>query len=195
MQFKTIFLTLIATLSLCSLSAQTEKGTFAVGLNVSPKIMIYRDKDNNRIEHHWELQGGYFLMRNWLFGSELSYTRFRSKNDGEIEHEADTYRFGAFTRKYFDIRKTKWKPFVGLNAGYAYRNENQQSPIAGEFSFKNGGYYVNAEYGLAYFIKDRTSIHISNHALLDIHGDRSNISISLLKIGLTHNLNNKTSRE
>ncbi|MCU0346844.1 MAG: porin family protein [Saprospiraceae bacterium] len=184
MHLKIRLLLPLVAFALAGLSAQTEKGTYSVGLNYSPKIMIYQNSDNNRIEQHWELQGGNFIKRNWLLGAELSHTRFRSRYNGEIDHSTDTYRIGAFTRRYFDIKKTKWKPFIGMNAGFAYRNGKQQNPIAGEISFNKSGFYVNAEYGLAYFIKDRTSIHISNYVLYDV-GD---ISISLLKFGITHNL-------
>jgi Outer membrane protein beta-barrel domain len=178
-------------LSLSYVHAQTEKSTFTVGLNASPKIIAHRDKDNNRMEFHWELQGGYFVKRNWLLGGELSYTRFRVKSNGEINHESDTYRLGVFTRKYFDIGKTKWKPFVGLSGGYAYKSKNELSPILGEIDFKKGGLYANAEVGIAYFIKNQTSLHISNYLLYDFLGDKSNYSISLLKIGVTHNFGQK----
>ena len=120
----------------------------------------------------------------------LTY-RFRGKSNGEINHESNTYRLGAYMRKYFDIGKTKWKPFVGLSGGYAYKNNNEQSPIVGENDFKKGGFYANAEVGIAYFIKNRTSLHISNYALYDFLGDKSNISISLLKFGITHNFGQK----
>ncbi len=183
---KILFALPLMALQLSGLHAQTEKGTFIVGLNASPKILNHMDKDNNRMEFHWELQGGNFVKKKWLLGGELSYTRFRSKSEGVINHESDTYRFGAFTKKYFDIGKTKWKPFVGLSGGYAYKSKNEDNPIYGENDFKKGGLYANAEIGVAYFIKNRTSLHISNYMLYDFMGDKSNVSIALLKFGITH---------
>jgi hypothetical protein len=170
-----------------------------VGLNVSPKIIYHINKDNNRIEYHWELQSGYFLSRNWLLGPELSYTRVRDKNNGEIGNYWNTYRIGLFTRKYFDIGQTKWKPLVGISGGYALRQIKTQNPFSGSTNFAKGGMmYVNAEVGMAYFIGNKTSFHVSSYVLSDFSGNQlrlGNISISLLKLGISHNLAGKNRKE
>jgi Outer membrane protein beta-barrel domain len=195
MLYKSTFSLLIGTLFFCTLNAQTEKGTFSIGGNISPKILAHKDKDNNRIEYHGELQGGYFVTRNWLLGSEISMTRFRVKTNGEINLETNTYRVGAFTRKYFDIGQTKWKPFVGISGGYAFKQSKEQNPVFGSNNFDKGGLYVNGEIGIAYFIGNKTSIHVSNYMLYDFLGDKSNASLSLLKLGVTHNFDGKNKNE
>jgi len=56
--------------------------------------------------------------------------------------------------------------------------------------------YVNAEIGMAYFIGNKTSFHVSSYVLSDFLGNQiGNISISLLKLGISHNLAGKNRKE
>lgn len=175
-----------------SINAQTEKGSISIGLNVSPKVIGYIDKDNNRMELNGEIQAGYFMRRNLLAGVETSYNRFRVKSAGEIDWKTNTFRFNVFARKYFDIKETKWKPFIGLSAGYGTKNSKSTSSINEEFVANGPNFQLDA--GLAYFLNKNTSIHLAAYGQMDYFGGTRDHITYGLKVGFTHNFKIKKNK-
>lgn len=98
---------------------------------------------------------GYFIRDNWEVGGEL---------DMSLSDNTEAYQFGAFTEYNFPT-STKWVPYVGAAAQYAYSDIFNQDGDA--FNFQVAG-------GVKYFIHPQVAISAEvnyNIATEDVYVD------------------------
>lgn len=157
-----ILLTLpLVALYFIGLDAQTEKGTFSIGLNTGPGLHYSANTGHKNLLLNGSLRAGYFAKNNFMIGAEYGLSHFKFTYNGEESASSNGFHTGLFARKYYDLKNPKWKPFIEVGAGFNHGESSYQSINATQVNIRKNTGYARAEIGMAYFINKNTSLNLS----------------------------------
>lgn len=175
---------LVALLFSIVLTAQTEKGTFAIsgktGLGFSSTTLKYENSGNTTdgpktSSYNISPSFGYFIIDNLSLGLDFNYKTVTTKqkiltlnpdgNSGMIVDEKITQNTLSIvpTATYF-FSKGKTRPYI--NAGIGYGNNKQKNSYSASsaevsnYSISSDGLVWGAGTGLAYFISKTVSFDL-----------------------------------
>lgn len=158
---KTLLSLLIAACFIIALNAQTEKGTFSIGLNTGPGLRYSANTGYKGLLLNGDLRAGYFLKNNLLIGGEFGMSRLKLTQNGEIYASSTGFNSGLFARKYFDLKNPKWKPFIEVGLGLNHSELSYNSSNNSQINYSRTTGYARAELGIAYFLNKNTSLNLS----------------------------------
>lgn len=158
---KTLLSLLMAACFAIELNAQTEKGTFSIGLNTGPGLSYSLNSGNKSLLLNGDLRAGYFLKNNLMIGGEFGLSHFKLTQGGEVYASSTGFNSGLFTRKYFDLKNPKWKPFIEVGVGLNHGEVSYLSSNNSQINYSRTIGYARAELGIAYFINKNTSLNLS----------------------------------
>ncbi len=143
---KIVFCLLTVTALATRTQAQTEKGDWLVGGNMT----INTTSGNSQFT--LQPSAGYFFAHNFAAGAEflLSFGKFG-------DEKTTTVGIGPFARYYFDLKEGHFKPL--LHASIDFANQTTKIPVGGstvKTSNSVTSFFIGA--GGAYFINDNVAL-------------------------------------
>ncbi|SFB73565.1 Outer membrane protein beta-barrel domain-containing protein [Flexibacter flexilis DSM 6793] len=200
--------------SSCLATAQTEKGTKAIGGGFNISTNNFKDNNNsNRKSKGFDLSilptAEYFIANNLSIKAQLGvgyskYTNeYMSYSAYSTKNKSNNLSAGAYVRKYIPVIDKKLFVFVdaGLNYGYTKKNTQYNDSYFGSYEtdVKINQYSVGAYSGIAYFISPKFGIESSLLKLEYSHSNDKttntntptpeNTTTSTLGLGLVSGLN------
>lgn len=194
-------------------TAQTEKGTKAIGGGFGISTNSSKDNNNTNIKSsRFDISimpaAEYFVADNLSIRGQLGagYSKYKGESPS-IYYKTISKSFdwsaNVFARKYIPIMDKKLFVFVDAGLGYYHDNEKLKSYRTDytptESTIKTNRYYVGAYSGLAYFISPKLGIEssllqleYSHKSTKSTYSDTSNgydISDNYLGLGLVSGLN------
>ena len=146
---KIVFCLLTLTALAGRTQAQTEKGDWLVGGNMT----INTTSGNSQFT--LQPSAGYFFAHNFAAGAEflLSFGKFG-------DEKTSTVGIGPFARYYFDLKEGHFKPFVHTSVDFA--SQTTKIPDGGGTTIKTSNtitsFFIGA--GGAFFINDNVALEV-----------------------------------
>jgi hypothetical protein len=147
---------ILFTLFSSTLFAQTQKGSFTVGTQLSQNNLSFDENFKSR-SHNISPNVGYFLIDNLNIGLQSNLGFGKIKNSFSTGFNNNTYLFTSYNLgPYFTyyIGKNKLKPFVGASAGFGgskiqVNNSTDDEATQSFYNFYGGlTYFINSNIGL-----------------------------------------------
>jgi len=191
MFYKTLFLN-FAIIFTVTLNAQTEKGTFTIGAEFKLRdLNISKKGDFKYLQYNAGIEAGYFFKNNWLIGGEFNFYHTSNRNSSDLGFTAESYSAGIFSRKFFNLKNPKWKPFAEIGLGYNNYSLQQKTTFPNELpSGTSSGSYGKAVVGISYFATKNISLNLSGYKQWNT-SDGSYTTSGGLKFGANFYINAK----
>lgn len=182
---KNLFLTLTAVTALSlAANAQTEKGKFIVGGQVSFETSKTKDIDNKATGFSINPTVGYFVADNWAVGTGIGYGWSKQENGTAPTLKTDAFKVAPFVRNY--VGEGQFKFFSQLSVPMAWGKKTSEL-ATGDEKVKTQNIGVEIAPGFAFFPTNKIGIELKVRGLYYENDKNKTTDVSTNKFGLDAN--------
>lgn len=183
---KKLFLVAIIAMFSFTMNAQTEKGNWVIGGTTTMSFGhttstaefdgVESDDDLKTTTINITPSVGFFVIDNLSVGFDLGFNSNKSKIN-ENENKVSSFSVIPNAAYYFNA-SDKFKPYVGLGAGYIATSRGDDD------SDKSSGLAIRGKGGLAYFITESIAVNFAVEYLNTSQENKENSDLKIKNSGI-----------